>query len=64
MKYRQANLEVRREALRAGVRHWRIADELGISEMKLCRMLRHELPEAEKKRILGAIDRLKGGVDA
>lgn len=64
MKYRQANLEVRQEALRAGVRHWRIADELGISEMKFCRMLRHELPEAEKKRILRAIDRLKGGVDA
>ena len=64
VKYQRANLEVRQEALRAGVRHWRIADELGISEMKLCRMLRHELPEAEKRRILEAIDRLKGGVGA
>ena len=50
MKYQQANLEVRQEALRAGVRHWRIADELGISEMRLCRM--------------EAIDRLKDGVGA
>ena len=64
MKYQQANLEVRQEAQRAGVRHWRIADELGVSEMRLCRMLRHELPEAEKRRILEAIDRLKGGVGA
>ncbi len=64
MKYQQANLEIRQKAQRAGVRHWRIADELGVSEMRLCRMLRHELPEAEKRRILDAIDRLKGGVGA
>ena len=59
-----ANMDIRKAAQEFGVRHWRIAEELGMHEGQFCRMLRHELPEAEKRRIMEAIDRLKGGVGA
>ena len=64
MKERRANEAIREAARRAGVRHWRIADELGINEGMLCRMLRHELPENKKREILDIIQRLKGGASA
>lgn len=35
--------------------YWELSDKLHVSEMTLCRWLRHELPEEKKKLILNAI---------
>lgn len=53
-----ANEELRNKIRIANVRHWQIAHELGISEETLCRHLRFELPQAERERLLAALDQL------
>lgn len=35
--------------------YWEIADKLGVSEVTLCRWLRHDLPEDKQRKILKAI---------
>lgn len=51
-----------REAIKSnGLRHWQLADALGISEASLVRKLRHEIPEEETDRILEIIGRMRGG---
>lgn len=48
-----------REALKAsGVKHWRLAEFLGIHENTFVRRLRKEIPDAEKKQIFEAIEKL------
>ncbi|MCD7761995.1 MAG: hypothetical protein LUI14_02135 [Lachnospiraceae bacterium] len=54
-----ANEEIRDRMRVANVRHWQIAHEMGISPETLCRHLRFELPQAERERLLVALDRLK-----
>lgn len=45
-----------REALRAnGMKQWELAERLGISENTICRRLRRELPDEEKRKFLEAI---------
>lgn len=45
-----------REALKEyNLKQWELADLLGISEYTLCKRLRKELPEEEKKRIVAII---------
>lgn len=51
------NAEVREYAKSKGVKHWQIAEELGITEFTFSRQLRHELSEDRKKAIFSAIDR-------
>ena len=53
------NVEVRAIAAQSGVRHWEIAEKLGISESNFCRKLRRELPDQDKERILCIIQELK-----
>ena len=59
------NMEIRQKALAFGIRLWQIAEALGVSDFALSRMLRHELPDEEKEKILEIIDRLaeKGGAE-
>lgn len=52
------NLDFRKSAKAAGIPLWRIAEALGISEPTMTRKLRHELPEAEKQRLLNLIEQL------
>lgn len=56
----KANGEIRSAAKSAGVHHWQIAEELGMSEYTLVRMLRHELNEEQRNRIFKAIEKLGG----
>lgn len=56
------NLELRQELLKSGIRQWRLAEALGISESRLSKMLRHELEDDQKARVKATIDRLKQGV--
>jgi hypothetical protein len=48
---KQANLDIREEARKAGVWQWQIAEALGISEVWYTRLLRHELPDEKKAEI-------------
>lgn len=52
------NRKIRAAAVAAGVPIYKIAMELGISEVTLYRYLRTELPEEKKKAILAAIEKL------
>lgn len=49
------NFEIRESALRNNVKHWQIAQKLGIQETNFSRMLRTELPEEKKSEILKII---------
>lgn len=53
-----SNTDIRAEIMAAGLRHWQIAEHLGVSESWLCRKLRHELPEDEKEKIRSVIKEL------
>ncbi len=53
------NEAIRREINRAGLHQWMVAEAYGISEGGFCRLLRHELSEEEKQRVLDAIERAK-----
>ena len=52
------NLSVRQAAKTAKLPLWAIADAMNVSEATMTRMLRHELPESEKQRILAIIREL------
>ena len=53
-----ANLDIRANAVRCGVKLWQVADELGIADTSLSRKLRRELPPDERDKILSIIDKL------
>ncbi len=53
-----ANKEIREAAKNAGVRLWRVAESIGMSDATFSRKLRRELPEQERSRILNIIDEL------
>lgn len=55
----KANEDLRLLARGNGVSLWEIADKLGVSDQKLFRDWRHELPETEKERIRTIIEELK-----
>ena len=51
----QANNKIRKALGESRMRHWELADLLGISENTLTRRLRKELPEEEQQRIISII---------
>ena len=53
------NVGIRVAMLTAGLKQYRVAEELGITEEYFSKLLRNELPESKQKEILAAIDRLK-----
>lgn len=52
------NLEIRAAAKTAGIKLWKIADALDMTDSTFSRKLRHELPEDEKTRIMSIIHKL------
>lgn len=52
------NQEIKSKAKQKGVKLWEIADAYGINDGNFSRKLRHELPEAEKTKILALIDEI------
>ena len=50
------NKEIRQRLKECHIKHWELADLLGISESTLCVKLRKELPESERERILCIIN--------
>ena len=56
------NKDIRLAVKEDGVKMWQLADKMGIADTTLCRRLRKELPEDQKRRILEIVDELsKGG---
>lgn len=53
-----SNADIRRRAAGSGVKHWQIAERLGVHEGSFSRKLRTELPQSEKERIFSIIDEL------
>lgn len=53
-----ANLEIRESAKRNGVKLWRVAEGLGMSDVAFSKKLRRELPAHEREKILGIINDL------
>lgn len=58
-----ANDFLRQAAARNGVKLWRIADHLGMTDSAFSRKLRRELSEDEQNRIIGIINEIAGGED-
>ena len=54
-----SNTALKQEMRAAKVRQWQIADELGVCEMTLVRLLRRDLPEEKKAHIRSIIAKLK-----
>lgn len=57
-----SNIEIREAIKKSGLRHWQIADMIGVADTTFCRMLRRELPEDKKQEILTVIQAAKGTV--
>lgn len=57
------NLDIREALKNANMRHWVLADELGIDDSTLARWLRHELPKGKKKEIKKIIKSYKSSID-
>lgn len=58
------NLDIREALKNANMRHWVLADELGIDQSTLARWLRHELPTGKKKEIMKIIESYKPSVQS
>lgn len=50
-----SNLEIKREIKKANLKHWQVAEMLGISEYTLSRRMRKELSDEMKQKIMGVI---------
>ena len=50
------NMEIRQRLKECNIKHWELADLLGISESTLCVKLRKELPDNDRERILCVIN--------
>lgn len=54
------NQEIRQTIKDAGLRHWQVADALGISESKLSKMFRYPLTDQQKQAVERAIKTIEG----
>ena len=54
----RANRELREKSKECGVKHWQIAEEIGVSEQTIMRWLRVPLRKDRESIILAAIEKL------
>ena len=52
------NIAIRTVLMETGVKLYEVADALEISETTMTRRMRHELPEADQKKIIGIIKKI------
>lgn len=55
----QRNIDLKLQIKKANLYLWQVAEEMQIHENTLYRLLRHNLSDAQKDRILKAIENLK-----
>ena len=53
------NEQIRTAMFKSNVKQWEVAEQLGVSEVTVCRWLRSELPKDKKVQILQAIEDVK-----
>ena len=53
-----ANADVKKKMKNSGLKHWEVANEIGISEATFTRWLRLPLPEDKRKQVNAAISSL------
>ena len=58
------NAEIKKLVQRHGVYLWEVAAELGMKDSNFSRMLRYELSEKEKNRIIQAVHKIVAERDA
>lgn len=58
------NQDIKQAAKKSGVKLWKIAEELGITDSAFSRKLRYELTEDEKSQIKRIIEKLSQKVVA
>lgn len=56
---KQANKEFRADMKAAGIRLWQIANEIGVSEATITRLLRVEIDEETKRQLVQAAQRIQ-----
>ena len=54
-----ANAEIRESIRKKRLRHYEIAEALGVNEFTFSRWLRNELPDEKKREIKKAIEQIK-----
>ena len=54
-----ANAEIREILRKRRIRHYEVADRLGISEYTFCKWLRTELPPDKQEEVLEAIKKIE-----
>lgn len=54
-----ANEDIKQAKKNANLTNWQIADFLNISEMTFCRMMRKEMSQEDKDKILNVIEENK-----
>ena len=54
-----SNSDIRNLLKTKNIKHWKLADLLGVSETTLVRKLRKELPKEEKEKIINIIEKEK-----
>jgi hypothetical protein len=59
MKKKPRNIEVRNAIKKSDLYFWQVAEEMQIHENTLYRMLRHDLSDNQRARILDAINQIK-----
>ena len=52
------NEEVRIALFQHNIKQWEVAEQLGVSEVTICRWLRSNLPQDKKAEIMSAINKL------
>lgn len=52
------NEEIRTALFQHNIKQWEVAEQLGVSEITICRWLRSELPDDKKAKIMSAINKL------
>lgn len=55
MRQNQTNADIRKLMSENVVRHWELAEKLGLSESTVSKMFRHELDAKTKAKILEAV---------
>lgn len=55
------NLDIREEVKQSKVTLWEVGEKIGLSDVAMSKLLRHELPDEKKEEIRSAIRELKEG---
>lgn len=55
------NIEIRNQIFSNNLKKWKIAEMLGITDSSFSRLLRKELNEEQKKKIMNVIEKMKKG---